>query len=124
MSAESDSIFVRHLRLPVRVGVTEEERATPQYVLLDLELTRDLRAAGETDDLEQTVDYGGITSGVAALLEATEVSLLERLAQKVAEFLLNQTGVSNVTVSVAKEEPPILEEAGAVGVTIVRTRDD
>jgi 7,8-dihydroneopterin aldolase/epimerase/oxygenase len=120
--AESDSIFIRQLRLPVRVGVTEEERANPQYVLLDLELSRDLRAAGESDELAQTVDYGALTGGVAALLADTEVLLLERLAQKIAEFLLNQPGVSNVTVSVAKEDPPIEEEAGAVGVTIVRTK--
>ena len=117
-----DSIFVRQLRLPVRVGVTEEERARPQIVLLDLELEVDLREAGDTDDLSATVDYGAITSGVAALLEETQVLLLERLAQKVAGFLLNQQGVVNVTVSVAKEAPPIQEEAGAVGVTIVRAK--
>ena len=118
----SDSIFVRRLRLPVRVGVTEEERARPQFVLLDLELRRDLAAAGETDNLNETVDYGAITSGVAALLQGTEVLLLERLAQEIAGFLLNQPGVVDVTVSVAKEDPPIEEEAAAVGVTIVRTR--
>ena len=117
-----DSIFVRQLRLPVRVGVTDEERARPQIVLLDLELSRDLAPAGRSDDLDETVDYGAITSGVARLLEGLEVLLLERLAQEVAEFLLNQTGVVNVTVSVAKETPPIEEEAAAVGVTIVRTR--
>ena len=117
-----DSIFVKGLRLPVRVGVSEEERARPQFVLLDLDLTRDLSAAGETDDLEETVDYGAITSGVARLLEGMEVLLLERLAQLVAEFLLAHKGVLEVTVSVHKEAPPIEEEASAVGVRIVRAK--
>jgi FolB domain-containing protein len=115
-----DTIFVRRLRLPVRVGVSEEERARPQNVLLDLDLVRDLRRAGRTDDLGETVDYGAVTSGVADLLRETEVLLLERLAQLVAEFLLAQVGVVEVTVSVSKEAPPIEEQADAVGVRIVR----
>jgi FolB domain-containing protein len=117
-----DSIFVRRLRLPVRVGVTEEERSRPQFVLLDLDLRRDLARAGASDDLAETVDYGAITSGVASLLEGTEVSLLERLAQVVAEFLLALDGVLEVTVNVAKEAPPIREETSSVGVRIVRTK--
>jgi dihydroneopterin aldolase len=121
MGAELDSIFVRQLRLPVRVGVSKEERSRPQFVLLDLEVGRDLTRAGQTDDLSETIDYGAITGGLATLLEDTEVLLLERLAHEVAEFLLNQEGVVTVTVSVAKEVPPIEEETAAVGVTIVRT---
>jgi FolB domain-containing protein len=117
-----DSIFVRQLRLPVRVGVTREERARAQFVFLDLELSRDLARAGATDDLAETFDYGAITSGVAKLLERTEVLLLERLAQTVAEFLLAEDGVLGVTVSVAKEAPPIEEQTSAVGVRIVRTK--
>jgi dihydroneopterin aldolase len=117
-----DSIFVRRLRLPVRIGVTPEERARPQFVLLDLDLQRDLSRAGGSDDLAETADYGAITSGVSALLGGMEVLLLERLAQLVAEFLLAQDGVVEVTVSVAKETPPIMEETSGVGVRIVRTK--
>jgi FolB domain-containing protein len=117
-----DSIFVRQLRLPVRVGVTAEERARPQFVLLDLDLHVDLGPAGGSDDLSETLDYGAVTSGVATLVEGMEVLLLERLAQAVAEFLLAQDGVAEVTVSVAKETPPIMEETSGVGVRIVRTK--
>ena len=117
-----DSIFVRRLRLPIRVGVTAAERARLQFVLLDLDLRVDLGRAGVSDDLSETLDYGAVTSGVAALLEGMEVQLLERLAQAVAEFLLAQDGVVEVTVSVAKETPPIMEETSGVGVRIVRTR--
>ncbi|MGH2756120.1 MAG: dihydroneopterin aldolase [Actinomycetota bacterium] len=115
-----DAIFATGLRLSCRVGVTEEERARPQFVLVDLEMRRDLGVAGTTDELAATVDYGAITSGVRALLERTEVLLLERLAQLIADLLLSHSGVVGVTVSVAKESPPIEEEATAVGVRIVR----
>ncbi len=44
------SLFAYH-------GVLSEERTLGQRFLVDLEVDADLRAAGERDELAQTVDY-------------------------------------------------------------------
>ena len=52
-----DRMLVPGIRLEARVGVGEEERAVPQEITVDVELTLDLSRAGATDDIDATVDY-------------------------------------------------------------------
>jgi FolB domain-containing protein len=115
-----DSVRVDDLRVRTRIGVPDEERATPQYVLVSFEVFRDLAAASTTDDLEQTIDYGALVPQVAQLVERAENRLLERLAGDVASLIKRFPGVSGVTVEIAKEAPPLDEEVGRVAVRIER----
>ena len=115
-----DSVIVRDLRVQTRVGVTDEERATPQTVLVSFEVFRDLTAAAAGDDLAETVDYGTLVSQVADLVQRSEGRLLEKLAGDVASLIERFSGVSGVTVEIAKEEPPLEEEVGRVSVRIER----
>jgi dihydroneopterin aldolase len=116
-----DAIVVEGLRAPTRIGVTNEERAQPQVVIVDLVLHTDLGAAATSDELGDTVDYSTVTTRVADLLASTEAKLLEHLAQRIADSMLALGGIQKVTVEVAKESPPIEEETGRVGVRIERT---
>ncbi|MFP5298230.1 MAG: dihydroneopterin aldolase [Actinomycetota bacterium] len=118
----SDAIVFKGLRAQGRIGVTAEERATPQYLRIDLELETDLGAAGGSDALGDTVDYSAVTAGVVELVRDNEVALLERLAELIAEHLLADDNLERVTVVVGKEEPPIPEEVHSVQVRIVRQR--
>lgn len=115
-----DSVIVRDLVFDTHVGVTDAERATPQKVLVSLEVFRDLGDASRTDDLEQTVDYGTLVPAVARLVEASECRLLEKLAGDVASLIERIPGVSGVTVEIAKASPPLQEEVGRVAVRIER----
>ena len=56
-----DTIVIKDLEVFYRVGVSEEERAKPQRLLLTIELTRDFSAAAENDDLRATIDYHALT---------------------------------------------------------------
>ena len=118
-----DAIFVRGLVAETRVGVPEEERAAPQTVILDVELYLDLRAAGHSDDLNETLDYGAVTAGLVDLLGTIETKLLEHLAERMASYLLGLGKLRRVVVQVTKASPPIVETTEAVGVRIERTAE-
>ena len=115
-----DSITISKLKVLAHIGVTEEERSKPQTLLVDLELTLDLRPAGRSDDLDDTIDYDGLTTEVADLVRASEFKLLETLAESIAAHVCALSRVEGVTVEVTKESPPVSEEVGPIAVRITR----
>lgn len=116
----ADRIVIRGLRVPARVGVTEAERSQRQNVLIDLELAVDLRRAGASDELTDTVDYDVLTSEIADLVRAAEMNLLEHLAEAVAQHVCANTRAERVSVEVTKESAPVSEQVGAISVRITR----
>jgi dihydroneopterin aldolase len=103
-----------------RIGVTEKERSRPQDVVIDLEIAGDLAAAGSSDSLDDTIDYDGLVTEVAALVRASECNLLERLASQIADRVAAKPGVSGVTVRVGKQHVPVDEEVSSISVSIER----
>ena len=79
-----DVIELRGLRLTAVVGVLPEERERAQPLELDLDVVVDLRTAGESDDLADTVDYGALCELLQALVLGDQPLLLERLAERIA----------------------------------------
>lgn len=115
-----DSIQVRELRVQSHIGATEEERSRPQSLSINLDVVADLRAAGVSDDLAETVDYGVLVGEVANLVEASNCALLEHLAENIAAHIASIEGVNGVTVEVAKDAPPIEQDVATVAVRIER----
>jgi D-erythro-7,8-dihydroneopterin triphosphate epimerase len=116
-----DRVFIRDLALRCIVGVDESERREKQDILVHLTLHTDLRQAGRTDALEDTVDYRALKKRILHLAEASRFRLIEALAQSIAEECLREERVERVAVVV--EKPGALRFARTVGVEIVRTRD-
>jgi D-erythro-7,8-dihydroneopterin triphosphate epimerase len=121
-SLESDQILVRDLRFRCIVGVNEDERHKKQDVVAQITLDVDLRRAGRTDALEDTVDYKALKKEVLAMAERSQFQLVEALAQSIADICLKRQPVTRVFVAV--EKPGALRFARTVGVRIVRTRED
>lgn len=116
----TDAIQIRGLRVMGVHGVLPEEQKRPQPFEVDLDLAVDLRKAGVSDDLEDTVDYGVLAEAVAACVATESYRLLERLADRVAEIALGDQRVTSVTVTVKKLEPPVDVELDHVSVRLVR----
>jgi dihydroneopterin aldolase len=81
-------ILVPGLPVRARVGVTEAERSAEQDLDIHLELTLDLRSAGERDDLAHTIDYDAVCARVAAVVASREFRLIESVAEACARDLL------------------------------------
>jgi len=121
--APADRIELRGLRLVGRVGVLDIERTQDQPLELDLDLLVDLAAAGASDDLADTVDYGAVCARVAATVSEGHVELLERLAARVAEAVLDlDVRITAVDLAVRKLRPPVPQDLATSGVRLVRAR--
>ena len=120
MAETTDAITVRDLRVPCIIGTTEAERSRKQEVLLSFTLWLDLRRAGGSDLLEDTVDYGQLAARLTALLESSSFHLLEALAEEVASACLRDPRVLRVEVEAHK--PRAVPLAAFAGVRITRER--
>jgi dihydroneopterin aldolase len=121
----NDQIFLRRMEFEGRHGVTEEERAEPQTIELDVELRLDLRAAGHSDDLAQTVDYGDVFEICRAQVEQHTYHLLEGVAEAIATDILGRfPDVGSVVVRAMKPGVPLDGVVELAGVGIERSRGD
>lgn len=122
MTDEPDRILLQGIRLEARMGVSEDERALPQELELDVEVEADLAAAGASDDLRDTLDYGQLVDLCREVVEARDHRLLESIASTVAGRVLASPRASGVTVRVRKLAVPIDADLDFAQVTIHRHR--
>ena len=122
MEHRSDRIIIRDILVRCIVGLNPDERVKKQDVLITVALEVDLKAAGRSDDLEDTVDYKGIKTRIIAYTEGSSFLLIERLAHEVAALALADPRITTVTVTLDK--PGALRFARSVAVEIVRRRAD
>lgn len=116
----SDAIVLRGLRAMGVHGVLAEEQSRAQPFEVDLHIELDLRAAGSSDDLADTLDYGAVCGRVAQIVETEHHALLERLAERIASAVLDDERVTSVTVEIRKLRPPVPHELDSSGVRITR----
>ena len=117
-----DQIHIKDLHLRTIIGINEEERRNRQDVLINLVLDVDMHAAGESDDIDQAVNYRTITKRIIQLVETSQFYLVEKMAAEIAVICLEDPRVERARVSV--EKPGALRFARSVGVTIERGRQD
>lgn len=120
----SDLIEVRGLKLRGHIGVTPEERAQEQPLVVSIAARTDTRAAAATDDLRATLDYEELVRQIAKIVSSEEYSLVETLADRIARTVLEHVFVEDVWVRVAKPQAPLAEEVDEVAVEITRSRED
>lgn len=118
----SDRIEIHDLLVRCIVGINPEERIKKQDVIINLTLFGDLRQAGQSDDIEDAINYKTLTKRVIDHVEESEYYLVERMAHKIAEIAIREFGVERAIVSV--EKPGALRFARSVGVVIERTATD
>jgi len=88
--------------------------------VINVEMHTDLRAAGRSDDLNDTVDYKAIKKAILKLVEGSEFQLIESLAERIADLALANEKVEQVIVTIDK--PGALRFARASAVEITRSR--
>jgi len=115
-----DRILISGLRQMGVHGVLAQEQERAQPFAVELELLVDLRAAGASDALADTVDYGAVCDAVRAVVAKEHHQLLERLAQRIADVCRADPRVVGVIVEVRKLDPPVRARVDHVGVRIER----
>ena len=101
------TIIVAGLRELGVHGVLPEEQSRPQPFEVDVELEVDLVTAGQSDELDDTVDYAAVSEAVSRVVKNERYQLLERLATRIGEVCRTDERVSAVTVTIRKLHPPV-----------------
>ena len=101
-------------------GVFDHERRDGQTFVVDAVLR--VRRPALADDLATTVDYGSLGAAIVANIERDPVDLIESLAARIADELVGQALVREVTVTVHKPSAPMPVPFGDVAVTLTRSR--
>lgn len=118
----NDRIVLRGLTAFGYHGVLPHERELGQTFIVDAELELDLAAAADTDALADTVDYGGLAAGLAAVVRDERHDLIERLAGRLCQVCLADPRVMAATVTVHKPHAPVPVPLADVAVTLRRVR--
>ena len=115
-----DTIFLSDLKVETTIGIWDWERKIKQTVVIDLEMAADIARAASTDSIEDTLNYKAVAKMVQQFVAESEFQLVETMAERIAEKILDDFGIAWVQVQVAK--PGAIRGARSVGVRIRRSR--
>lgn len=115
-----DIIFLSDLRIEAIIGINEWEQRIRQTVKVDLEMGADIRKAAASDAIEDTLNYKAVAKRVIAFVEGSRFKLVETLAERIAEMLLDEFKIPWIKVVLNK--PGAVRGSKGVGVVIERSR--
>jgi 7,8-dihydroneopterin aldolase/epimerase/oxygenase len=113
-----DKIFIHALKTETIIGIYDWERQVRQTVLIDVEISADIRKAALTDSIEDTLNYKRVAKRVLAFVEASQFHLVETLAEHLAMLILEEFGVAWVRITLSK--PGAVRGSRDVGVALER----
>lgn len=120
--AVGDRIELRGLKVRGNHGVFDHEKRDGQDFFIDIVAWLDLAPAGASDDLVDTLDYGGLAERAAAIVGGPAHDLIETVAGRIADSVLADGRVSRVEVTVHKPSAPIPLTFTDVAVVVDRAR--
>jgi dihydroneopterin aldolase len=121
-SPARDRIELRGIQAYGFHGVLAHERRDGQPFVVDVVARTNLAAAGASDALTDTVDYGVLARDVVAAVERDPVDLIETVAVRIADLVLADARIHEVEVTVHKPEAPVTVPVADVAVVVVRSR--
>lgn len=120
MSQRLDKIVIKDLLIRGILGINPDERENQQDLLLNITLWADIRAAAESDLIEDAVNYRSLTKRVIQHVKGSADYLVEKLVTDLAELILEEFPVERVVLRL--EKPGALRFAKSVGIEIDRCR--
>lgn len=106
-----NSIKIKDLRVPVKLGCTAEERAYPQIVVFNLEIICDLAKSVLSDRLEDTICYVKIIKNIESMASDQQWALVEKLCHDCAQMVLDVFAIAQ-TVKIEAEKRILANVSG------------
>ncbi|NET35502.1 MAG: dihydroneopterin aldolase [Cyanothece sp. SIO1E1] len=117
-----DSIQLTNIRAYGYTGLLPEEQVLGQWFEVDLTLWLDLSQAGQSDRIEDTLDYRAAIAKVKQIVQTQKFALVEKLATAIAQTLLSHDRrLSQVRVCLSKPAAPIPDFGGKITIDLIRT---
>ena len=115
-----DRLTISGIKLNTLIGIHDWEKQTPQELVLDITFETNAKRIAEKDDIHQAIDYDKLLQHIIAFVQANHFLLIETLAEKMAEQVLEFFPTSWVQITLHK--PGALKQAHDVFMTIERTK--
>lgn len=120
-----DKILLKNMAFFGTHGVLQEEKVLGQKFFIDVELYLDLKSAGKTDDLTQTVSYAEVYDIIKNHAEDKCYDLLEALGENICNDILKEyKNIAEIQIEIRKPEAPVRAIFDFMGVNLRRSRDD
>jgi 7,8-dihydroneopterin aldolase/epimerase/oxygenase len=120
-----DKIYVTRMQFYGYHGVFPEETRLGQRFMVDLVVDVDLKKAGQSDNLDESINYGELYQLCKDIVEGKPFKLVEAVAEEIASRCLGEyPKAQSVTVKVIKPDPPIQGHYESVAVEIMRSRSN
>ena len=117
-----DQVFITDLMARGIIGVNDWEREKPQEILINIVLFADLHRVGNSDNIQDSVNYRTVAKKVLAHAETVQRQTVEALAADLARVCLEEPDVQKVRIRVTK--PGAVRFSSSVGVEIERAKDE
>lgn len=117
-----DKVFIKDLLVRGIIGIREWEREKLQDILINVTVFTDTARAGESDDINDCVDYSALSKKISAHAETAGRLTVEALANDLAKICLQEKGVQKTIICV--EKPGAVRFTKSVGVELERSRNE
>lgn len=118
----NDRIELTGIEVYAKHGVHDHEQQRAQVFRVDVSVYTDLSRPGRTDDLADTLDYSALALEIREVVGSESHKLIEKVAARVADSILEHSRVSRAVVTIHKPNAPIDLAFEDVSVTIDRAR--
>ena len=115
-----DKVFIEGLQIETLIGIYDWERRIRQPLVFDIEMGFDNRTPAASDAIGDTLNYKDVSKRLIEYVSASSFGLVETLAERCADIILDEFDVAQVRVKLSK--PGAVRGAIAVGVIIARSR--
>lgn len=113
-----DIVFIEDLRIETIIGIYDWEREVKQIIALDIEMAADNTKPASTENIEDALNYKAVSKRMIAFTEESKFQLVETLAERLVEIILNEFDVSWCRLKLRKMGA--VTGSKAVGVIIER----
>lgn len=118
-----DKIYINDMMFYGYHGVLVEENKIGQRFKVDIIVDVDLKKAGQTDDLSNTINYQELYNITQNIVEGPPFNLIEAVGEKIASVFLDTfPQIINCRIKVIKPDPPIPGYYNSVAIEINRGR--
>lgn len=116
-----DIVFIQGLKIDTVIGIYDWEREIRQDIVLDIEMSTDVKRASETDHIDQALNYKAVSKRLIEFVQASEFQLVETLAERICQIIIEEFEVEQVKLTLNKGEA--VTGAQGVGVIIQRAKN-
>ena len=115
-----DKISIIDLKIPAKHGVYESEKDKEGLFELDIEMYTDLTIPGNSDQLNETVNYDEAIRLVIDIFKRKDFNLIEAVGQSICKEILIKYPIEKVILRIRKPHAPIMANLKTVEVELVR----